>query len=128
MYANCKHLKFPAVYIWRQFHLDTKITNLNDILRCTQFIFISSFLKFDNNLLPLTSGLEKVFFSLQAGQNFPPAGQISLKCRMVSLMYFFIFSLQITRFPGKELPVLPIFSRPALHPVYMWMKSHLDTR
>ena len=53
-----------------------------------------------------------MFFSLQAGQNFPPAGQISLQCGMVSLMYFFIFSLQITRFPGKEFPVLPIFSRP----------------
>ena len=28
-------------------------------------------------------------------------------------MYFFIFFLQITKFPCKELPVLPIFSRPA---------------
>ena len=29
---------------------------------------------------------------------------------MVSLiMYFFIFSLQVTKFPGKELPVLPVF-------------------
>ena len=27
-------------------------------------------------------------------------------------MYFFIFSLQITKFPCKELPVLPVFSRP----------------
>ena len=47
-----------------------------------------------------------------AGQNFPPAGQISLQCGMVSLMYFFIFSFQITKFPGKELPVLPVFSTP----------------
>ena len=49
--------------------------------------------------------------SLQAGQNFPPAGQISLQCGMVSRMYFLIFSLQITKFPGpgKELPVLPVF-------------------
>ena len=55
-----------------------------------------------------------MFISLQAGQNFPPAGQISLQCGMVSLMYFFIFSLQITSFPGKDLPILPIFSRLAL--------------
>ena len=53
-----------------------------------------------------------MFISLQAGQNFPPAGQISLQCGMVSLMYFFIFSLQITKFPGKELHVLPVFSTP----------------
>ena len=55
-----------------------------------------------------------MFISLQAGQNFPPAGQISLQCGMVSPMYFFIFSLQITKFPGKELPVLPFFSTPDL--------------
>ena len=36
------------------------------------------------------SGL-KMFSSLQAGQKFPPAGQLSLQCGMVSLMYFFIF-------------------------------------
>ena len=53
-----------------------------------------------------------MFISLQAGQNFPPAGQISLQCRMVSFMYFFIFFLQITKFPSKELPVLPVFSTP----------------
>ena len=53
-----------------------------------------------------------MFISLQAGQNFPPAGQISFQCGMVSLMYFFIFSFQITKFPGKELPVLPVFSMP----------------
>ena len=35
----------------------------------------------------LEPGLEKMFISLQAGQNFPPAGQISLQCKMVSLMY-----------------------------------------
>ena len=55
---------------------------------------------------------KKMFISLQAGKKFPPAGQVSLRCGMVSLMYFFIFSLQITKFHGKELPVLPIFSTP----------------
>ena len=45
---------------------------------------------------------KKMFISLQAGQNFHPAGQISLQCEMVSVMYFFIFSLQIKRFSGKE--------------------------
>ena len=50
-----------------------------------------------------------MFISLLAGQNFPPAGQISLQCGMVTLMYFFTFPLQITKFPGKELPVLPVF-------------------
>ena len=54
-----------------------------------------------------------MFIFLQAEQNFPPVGQISLQCGRVSLMYFFIFSLHITKFPGKELPILPIFSRPA---------------
>ena len=63
----------------------------------------------------IITGLEKMFISLQAEQNFPPAGQISLQCGMVSLKYFFIFSLQITRFPGKELPVLPVFSRPVIN-------------
>ena len=52
-----------------------------------------------------------MFISLQAGQNFPPAGQISLQCGMVSRMYFFIF-FQITKFPSKELPLLPVFSTP----------------
>ena len=54
-------------------------------------------------------GLEKMFISLQAEQNFPPAGQISLQCGMVSIMYFVIFPLQITKFPGKGLPILPVF-------------------
>ena len=53
------------------------------------------------------AGLEKMFISLQAGQNFPSAGEISLQCGMVSLKYFFIFPLQITKFPGKELPAQP---------------------
>ena len=82
----------------------------------------------------LGSGLEKMFISLQAGQNFPPAGQISFQCGMVSLMYFFIFSLQITKFPGKELPVLPIFSTPgwdqkhlALYwPLKWWLIAHVS--
>ena len=39
-------------------------------------------------------------------------GKISLQCGMVSLMYFFIFSLEISKFPSKELPVLPFFSMP----------------
>ena len=30
-----------------------------------------------------------MFISLLAGQNFPPAGQISLQCGMFSLLYFF---------------------------------------
>ena len=50
-----------------------------------------------------------MFVSLQAEQNFLPAGQISLQCGIVSLMYFLILSLHITKFPGKELPVLPVF-------------------
>ena len=50
-----------------------------------------------------------MFISLQAEQNFPPVGQISLQFGMVSIMYFLIFSLQITKFPGMELPVLPVF-------------------
>ena len=53
-------------------------------------------------------------YSLQAGQNFPPAEQISLQCGVVSLMYFFIVCLQITKFPGKEFPVLPVFSKPGV--------------
>ena len=56
--------------------------------------------------------LEKMFISLQAGQNFPPAGQISLQCGMVSCIYFFIFSLKITKFLGKELIILPVNSMP----------------
>ena len=47
--------------------------------------------------------------SLQAGQNFPLAGQISLQRGMVSIMFFFIFSLQIPKFNDKELPILPVF-------------------
>ena len=55
------------------------------------------------------AGLDKMVISLQGGQNFSPAGQISLQCGMVSLMYgiSLFFPLQITKFPGKELPVLP---------------------
>ena len=42
-------------------------------------------------------------------------------------MYFFIFSPQITKFPGKQLPVLSVFSRPGISPVKIGQnlsKSH----
>ena len=41
-----------------------------------------------------------MFISLQAGQNFPPAGQISLQCGMVFpyvFLYFFPPSHKISR-------------------------------
>ena len=73
-------------------------------------------------------GLEKLFISLQAGQNFPPAGQISLQCVMVSLMCFFIFSLQITKFPSKGLPVLPVSSTPDTDPDYHKTLKDVDSQ
>ena len=72
------------------------------------------------NTTPQT-GQEKMFISLQAGQNFPPAGQISLQWGMGFLVYFFIFSLQITKFPGKSFPFCLFF--PGLTPnfdAYLW--------
>ena len=54
-----------------------------------------------------------MYISLQAGRNFPPARRIFLQCGMVSLMHFSIYNLQIIKCPCKELPVLPVFSRPA---------------
>ena len=45
------------------------------------------------------AGLEKMFISLQAGQNLPPAGQISFQCGVVSLMYL----------PSKKHSILPVF-------------------
>ena len=49
--------------------------------------------------------------SLQAGRNSPLAGQISLQYTMVSLCISLFFPLQITKFSGKELLVLPAFSQ-----------------
>ena len=56
-----------------------------------------------------TSGLEKMFISLQAGQNFPPAGQISLQCGMISLMYFFIFPSNSQTFLARSFPFCLFF-------------------
>ena len=67
----------------------------------TLILFPSSLLMNDCHL----PGPEKMFISLQAGQNFPPAQRISLQFGMVSLTCFCIFSLPITKFPGKKLPV-----------------------
>ena len=39
------------------------------------------------------TGLEKMFISLQAGGNFPLAGQISLQCGIVSLIFLYFFPL-----------------------------------
>ena len=73
-------------------------------------------------------GLEKMFISLQAGQNFPPAWQISLLCGMVSLMYFFIFSLHITKFPGKELPGLPVFPGLACDCMHLYLLHFIKVK
>ena len=51
----------------------------------------------------------KMFLSLQAGQNFSPAGQISLQCGMVSLMYFFVFPSKSQNFPARCFPFCLFF-------------------
>ena len=51
----------------------------------------------------LEPGLEKMFISLQAGQNFPPAGQISLQCKMVSLMYHIELDIEHSWSPIQNL-------------------------
>ena len=92
---------------------DLKITTL------LQEILLETLDLSSSQLLPTDeAGLEKNFISLQAEENFPPAilMQISLQWGMVFFvhcMYFFTSSIQITKFPGKELPILPVFSRPA---------------
>ena len=67
-----------------------------------------------NVALPIThpcTGLDKIFISLQAGQNFPPARQISLQCGDgFPYLFLYFFPSISQKFPGKELPVLPVFS------------------
>ena len=62
--------------------------------------------------ISLVPGLEKMFISREANPNFPEN-----RPNFPSfLMYFFVWksriSLQIPKFPGKELPKFHIFSRP----------------
>ena len=48
----------------------------------------------------ITTRHGKIFISLQAWQNFPPRTPTG----HISLMYFFIFSLQIKKFPAMSSP------------------------
>ena len=61
---------------------------------------------------------KKCFFFF-AGQNFPIA-RPEFPPEWDGFSYAFLyFSLQITKFPGKELPILPVFSRRAsIQPKY----------
>ena len=68
----------------------------------------------------LQAGLEKMFISLQTGQNFSSSRADFPPVWNGFPYFFFISFFQITRFPSKELPVLPIFSRPGLRCPYQW--------
>ena len=62
----------------------------------------------------------KMFISLQAGQNFPQQGRFPSSVGWFPLCISLFFSLQITKIPGKEFPIFPVFSKPACWYIYQW--------
>ncbi len=60
--------------------------------------------------LPLVMGLEKMFISLQGSQNFLPVWPNFPPVWHISLMYFFIFSVKITKnFPARSFLLICLF-------------------
>ncbi len=55
-------------------------------------------------------GLYNVYISPKANQNFHPVLSNFPPVLHISLMYSFVLSVKVTKFPGKELPDLPIFT------------------
>ena len=59
---------------------------------------------------------KKCLFPCKLGKISLQQGRFPSSVGWFPLCISLFFSLQITKFPGKELPVLPIFSTPALGP------------
>ena len=71
---------------------------------------------------------KKMFISLQAGQNFPLAGQISLRCGMVSIMFFFIFPSKSQNFMARRSPFCLFFFSPGNTPPEIMCDGNLVWR